>query len=62
MGDLDGLGSARIIDSVEDVPEWLDELVLKCIRKVREDRYQSIDTVFGEIKALSKRKGSGSIE
>lgn len=62
MGDLDGLGSARIIDSVEDVPEWLDELVLKCIRKVREDRYQSIEAVFGEVKALSKRKGSGSIE
>jgi len=62
MGDLDGLGSARIIDSVEDVPEWLDELVLKCIRKVRDDRYQSIEGVFGEVKALSKRKGSGDME
>jgi hypothetical protein len=39
---------------VEDVPEWLDELVLKCVRKVREDRYQTIEAVFSEIKALSK--------
>lgn len=62
MGDIEGLGSARIIDSVEDVPEWLDELVLRCIRKVREDRYQSMEAVFGEIKALSKKKGSGGIE
>jgi tetratricopeptide (TPR) repeat protein len=62
MGDLDGLGSARIIDSVENVPEWLDELVLKCIRKVREDRYQDIEAIFGEVKALSKRKGSDGME
>jgi len=58
MGDLDGLGSARITDSVEDVPEWLDELVLKCIRKVREDRYRSIEAIFGEVKALSRKKNS----
>lgn len=56
MGDLEGLGSARIMDSVEDVPEWLDELVLRCIRKVREDRYQSIEAIFGEVKALSGKK------
>ena len=62
MGDLDGLSSARIIDRVEDVPEWLDELVLKCIRKVREDRYQGIEEVFSEVKALSKRTGSGGME
>jgi len=62
MGDLDGLGSARIIDRVDNVPEWLDELVLTCIRKVREDRYQTIDAVFGEVKALSKRKDPGGME
>ncbi|HXX80968.1 MAG TPA: hypothetical protein VEI46_05420 [Thermodesulfovibrionales bacterium] len=62
MGDIEGPGSARIIDRVEDVPEWLDELVLKCIRKVREDRYKDIEAVFSEIKVLSKRKGSGDVE
>jgi tetratricopeptide (TPR) repeat protein len=62
MGDLEGLGSARITDSVEDLPEWLDELVLRCIRKVREDRYQNIEEIFGEVKALSKKRGSGDTE
>jgi hypothetical protein len=47
---------------VDDVPEWLDELVLRCIRKVREDRYQNIEAVFDEVKALSKKKASGSME
>jgi tetratricopeptide (TPR) repeat protein len=56
MGSLDGLGSSRIIEVVEDVPDWLDEMVLRCIRKVREDRYQSIDLIFSDIKDLSKRK------
>jgi len=63
MGNLDGLGSARITDSVEDVPEWLDDLVLKCIRKVREDRYQGIEAVFSEIKTLSRKKNvSGEMQ
>jgi tetratricopeptide (TPR) repeat protein len=56
MGNLDGLGSSRIIDSVEDVPEWLDEIVFRCIRKVREDRYQSVELIFSDIKALSGKK------
>jgi tetratricopeptide (TPR) repeat protein len=61
MGNLDGLGSTRIIDTVEDVPDWLDEIVLRCIRKVREDRYPSIDLIFSDIRALSeKRKTSGA--
>lgn len=53
-GTLEGLGSERVIDIVEDVPEWLDEIVIKCIRKVKEDRYQSIDEIFEEIKSLSQ--------
>jgi hypothetical protein len=61
MGNLDGLGSTRIIDTVEDVPDWLDEIVLRCIRKVREDRYPSIELIFSDIRALSeKRKTSGA--
>lgn len=55
-GSLDGLGSTRVADLVHDLPEWLDELVIRCIRKVREDRYQSIDEIFTDIKALSKGK------
>lgn len=55
-GNLEGLGSTRVIDTVEDVPDWLDEIVIRCIRKVREDRYQSIDDIFTDLKTLSKNK------
>lgn len=55
-GSLEGLGSARVMDVAHDVPEWLDEIVIKCIRKVREDRYQSIDQILEDIKNLSKAK------
>ncbi|TAN43348.1 MAG: hypothetical protein EPN25_00800 [Nitrospirae bacterium] len=60
-GSLDGLGATRVADLVHDLPEWLDELVIRCIRKVREDRYQNIEEIFADIKALSKgKKESGS--
>jgi hypothetical protein len=46
---------------VEDVPEWLDEIVIRCLRKVREDRYQSIKDIFADLKTLSKdRTDSGN--
>ena len=55
-GSLNGLGSTRVADLVHDLPDWLDEMVIRCIRKVREDRYQSIEEIFTDIKALSKGK------
>lgn len=55
-GGLDGLGSRRVIDVAEDVPEWLDEIVIRCIRKVREDRYQSMEEIFADLKRLSQSK------
>jgi len=48
-GSLNGLGSISVIDSVEDVPEWLDDIVIRCLRKVREDRYQSIKDIFTDL-------------
>ncbi|MEE9523790.1 MAG: hypothetical protein V3V59_03455, partial [Thermodesulfovibrionales bacterium] len=56
-GKLEGLGSMRVTDVVDSVPEWLDEIVVRCIRKVREDRYQSIEEIFDHLKMLSKEKG-----
>lgn len=53
-GSLNGLGSSRVVDIVEDVPDWLDEILIKCLRKVREDRYQSIEDILAELKALSR--------
>lgn len=61
-GKLEDLGSTRVIDIVEDVPDWLDEIVIKCIKKVREDRYQNIDDIFTDLKALSKSKKEPNIK
>lgn len=55
-GDLEGLGAVRVIDVAHDVPDWLDEIVIRCIRKVREDRYQSIEEILTDIRNLSKHK------
>ncbi len=55
-GSLEGLGLERISKTVEDVPEWLDEIVVNCLRKVREDRYQNIEMIFSDIKTLSAKK------
>jgi hypothetical protein len=54
IGNTEGLGLARVTDTVEDVPEWLDEIVIKCLKKVREDRYGTIKEVFTDLKTLSK--------
>jgi hypothetical protein len=60
-GSLEGVGSSSVADLVEDVPDWLDEIVIRCLRKVREDRYQSIKDIFADLKTLSKgRTDSGS--
>ncbi len=55
-GNLKGLGSVRVIDTVENVPEWLDDIVIRCLRKVREDRYQSIKDIFTDLKTLKDSK------
>ncbi|UCG78608.1 MAG: hypothetical protein JSV21_01870 [Nitrospirota bacterium] len=54
-GKLEGLGSERVIDLVDEVPEWLDEIVIRCIRKVKEDRYQDMDEIFDHLKTLSQK-------
>jgi tetratricopeptide (TPR) repeat protein len=53
-GSTEGIGHVRVADVVEDVPDWLDELVIKCLRKVREDRYENVKEVFTDLKILSK--------
>jgi tetratricopeptide (TPR) repeat protein len=55
-GSLEGLGHSRVEDCVQDLPDWLDEMVVRCIRKMREDRYQNIEAIFADIRKLSKAK------
>lgn len=55
-GDLKGLGAVRVLDVAHDVPDWLDEIVIRCIRKVKEDRYQNIDEILAAVRDLSKNR------
>lgn len=38
-----------------DVPEWLDELILRCIDRERPDRFETIEDVFLALKRLTKK-------
>jgi tetratricopeptide (TPR) repeat protein len=55
-GGLGHFGLKRARDIARDVPEWLDELVLRCVKKSREDRYGSIEEVFADLKKLSRAR------
>lgn len=55
-GSLDGLGYQRVTDINPELPDWLDEMIIKCTKKVKEDRYQSIEEILEDIKLLSKSK------
>jgi tetratricopeptide (TPR) repeat protein len=55
-GGLRGLGSIGVSDTAENVPEWLDDIVIRCLRKVREDRYQSIKDIFTDLKTIKDTK------
>jgi tetratricopeptide (TPR) repeat protein len=55
-GSLDGLGCQRVTDINPELPDWLDEMIIKCIKKVKEDRYQRIEEILEDIKLLSRSK------
>lgn len=55
-GGIEGLGSQSVAEIDPEIPSWLDDLVIKCIKKVKNDRYQSIEEIFKDIKILSKNK------
>ncbi|MBI3377893.1 MAG: hypothetical protein HY035_05765 [Nitrospirae bacterium] len=55
-GSLDGLGYQRVTDINPELPDWLDEMIIKCIKKVKEDRYQRIEEILEDIKLLSRSK------
>jgi tetratricopeptide (TPR) repeat protein len=39
---------------VDDIPEWLDELTMKCIAEEREDRYASLSEISGILATLRR--------
>lgn len=44
-----------------EIPDELDRIILKCLAKDREERYQSARDVAVDLKMLKKRSGSGVI-
>ena len=50
----------RILDIREDIPEWLDAVISKCLRTDPNDRYQSIYELFRDIE--KKERSSALIE
>ena len=54
-GSLDPVGLKKPGEVMQDVPPWLEELVMKCIEKNRDNRYQSFDEIFSALKSLKNR-------
>jgi hypothetical protein len=53
-GSLDALSELRPSEKREDVPPWLDELIVKCIKKDRRDRFMNTDDVSASLVQLKK--------
>ena len=51
-GGLDTLGTKKPSESLQDIPSWLEDIAMKCIKKDRGLRYQEITEIFSELKAL----------
>jgi tetratricopeptide (TPR) repeat protein len=55
-GDLQTVGVKRPAEVMSDIPEWLDEITMRCINKDRARRYQRIDEIFSDLLSLKGRK------
>lgn len=54
-GGLDTVGVKTPREVSSDIPEWLEELTLRCIEKNRAGRYQGLDEIFATLVALKNR-------
>lgn len=54
-GGLDSFGTKKPGEVQGDVPEWLDELAMKCTERERASRYRSFDEIFAALRALKNR-------
>lgn len=54
-GSLDNLGMKKPGEVVGNVPDWLEELTLKCCERNRQERYQSLDQILSVLADLKKR-------
>jgi tetratricopeptide (TPR) repeat protein len=51
-GDLDSFGIKKPGEINNEVPPWLDELVVRCVQRDRAGRYQSFDEIFSALRSL----------
>jgi tetratricopeptide (TPR) repeat protein len=54
-GSLDTLGIKKPSEVMNDVPEWLDDLTMKCICEDRNGRYRTIEEIFYTLKNLKNK-------
>lgn len=53
-GSLDSFRVKRPVEVRTDIPDWLDELVVKCTMKDRRDRYSSADDISSALMEIKK--------
>jgi hypothetical protein len=53
-GSLEFFRVKRPLEIKPDIPDWLDERVVKCTMKDRRDRYLSTDEVSSALMAVKK--------
>jgi len=44
-GTMETIGEMDPIDAYDDVPEWMDEMIMRCIEKDRSVRYRGLDDI-----------------
>lgn len=54
-GGLDSFGLKRPGQAGSAVPDWLDEITIRCIQRDREKRYQSIEEIIESLTSLKGR-------
>jgi tetratricopeptide (TPR) repeat protein len=54
-GTLGSFGLKRLGEVRDDIPQWLDELTMKCTERERAERYRSFDQIFSTLLSLKNR-------
>jgi len=54
-GGLDPVKTKKPSEVMNDVPEWLDELTMKCICEDRNGRYRTVEEIFYTLKTLKNK-------
>jgi serine/threonine protein kinase len=53
-GSLDRLGEERPKEVRDDIPDWLDEFIIKCTKKDRRDRFLNTDEISATLTRITQ--------